>query len=192
MWARVELDVYFHVLTVQPPVCTPNDGMFTLMQRKESVFVHPFYLVLRLHQCKLSCELWYSNRGWCGPCFPLFVPPPSTYLFLFVLSLNLCNRIFTAIMPMVAAGLIPDDPTLQPIRRLVSLVWFSIWSLCQLTASITLHVLGLHFYPFPLFWLADCGAVLLSLTTGMIAILKISQSEYKHVLSSVSTPNRPQ
>ncbi|KAM6901285.1 RILP-like protein 1 isoform 6-T6 [Lycodopsis pacificus] len=30
--------------------------------------------------------------------------------------------IFTAILPMVAAGLIPDDPTLQPIRRLVSLV----------------------------------------------------------------------
>uniref|UniRef100_UPI0037E9C652 RILP-like protein 1 isoform X2 n=1 Tax=Semicossyphus pulcher TaxID=241346 RepID=UPI0037E9C652 len=30
--------------------------------------------------------------------------------------------IFTAIMPMVTAGLIPDDPTLQPIRRLVSLV----------------------------------------------------------------------
>ncbi|KAM8814285.1 RILP-like protein 1 isoform 4-T4 [Rhynchonycteris naso] len=29
--------------------------------------------------------------------------------------------IFTAIMPMVAAGLILDDPTLQPIRRLVSL-----------------------------------------------------------------------
>ncbi|KAI5166356.1 Rilp-Like Protein 1 [Manis pentadactyla] len=37
--------------------------------------------------------------------------------------------IFTAIMPMVAAGLIIDDPTLQPVRRLVSLVgivffWF--------------------------------------------------------------------
>ncbi|CAK6955993.1 RILP-like protein 1 isoform X2 [Scomber scombrus] len=30
--------------------------------------------------------------------------------------------IFTAIMPMVAAGLIPDDPTLQPIRRLISIV----------------------------------------------------------------------
>ncbi|XP_063171730.1 RILP-like protein 1 isoform X2 [Candoia aspera] len=30
--------------------------------------------------------------------------------------------IFTAVMPMVAAGLIPDDPTLQPIRRLMSLV----------------------------------------------------------------------
>ncbi|XP_023121824.1 RILP-like protein 1 isoform X4 [Amphiprion ocellaris] len=30
--------------------------------------------------------------------------------------------IFTAIMPMVAAGLIPDDPTLQPIRCLMSLV----------------------------------------------------------------------
>ncbi|KAG8146098.1 hypothetical protein E2320_012499 [Naja naja] len=27
--------------------------------------------------------------------------------------------IFTAVMPMVAAGLIPDDPTLQPIRRLI-------------------------------------------------------------------------
>ncbi|XP_057600335.1 RILP-like protein 1 isoform X3 [Hippopotamus amphibius kiboko] len=30
--------------------------------------------------------------------------------------------IFTAVMPMVAAGLIIDDPTLQPVRRLVSLV----------------------------------------------------------------------
>ncbi|XP_062930082.1 RILP-like protein 1 isoform X2 [Mobula hypostoma] len=30
--------------------------------------------------------------------------------------------IFTAIMPMVAAGLIPDDPTLQPLRRLVPLI----------------------------------------------------------------------
>uniref|UniRef100_A0A8C9RZN5 RILP-like protein 1 n=1 Tax=Scleropages formosus TaxID=113540 RepID=A0A8C9RZN5_SCLFO len=30
--------------------------------------------------------------------------------------------IFTAVMPMVAAGLIPDDPTLQPIRRLISFV----------------------------------------------------------------------
>lgn len=30
--------------------------------------------------------------------------------------------IFTAIMPMVAAGLISDDPTLMPIRRLVSIV----------------------------------------------------------------------
>ncbi|XP_026199766.1 RILP-like protein 1 [Anabas testudineus] len=30
--------------------------------------------------------------------------------------------IFTAIMPMVAAGLIADDPTLMPIRRLVSFV----------------------------------------------------------------------
>ncbi|XP_058014442.1 RILP-like protein 1 isoform X2 [Ahaetulla prasina] len=30
--------------------------------------------------------------------------------------------IFTAVMPMVAAGLIPDDPTLQPIRRLMSLI----------------------------------------------------------------------
>uniref|UniRef100_A0A8C5M131 RILP-like protein 1 n=1 Tax=Leptobrachium leishanense TaxID=445787 RepID=A0A8C5M131_9ANUR len=33
--------------------------------------------------------------------------------------------IFTAIMPMVAAGLIADDPTLQPIRRLIALVGIS-------------------------------------------------------------------
>lgn len=57
----------------------------------------------------------------CPPVRPS--PPLSIYPLLFVLvSLPLCNRIFTAIMPMVAAGLIPDDPTLQPIRRLVSLV----------------------------------------------------------------------
>lgn len=47
------------------------------------------------------------------------VTPPSFYL--------LClsapgSRLFTAVMPMVAAGLILDDPTLQPVRRLVSLV----------------------------------------------------------------------
>lgn len=43
----------------------------------------------------------------------------QSYLFCVC---TLLPRIFTAIMPMVAAGLIPDDPTLQPIRRLVSLV----------------------------------------------------------------------
>ncbi|XP_047238082.1 RILP-like protein 1 isoform X2 [Girardinichthys multiradiatus] len=32
------------------------------------------------------------------------------------------DRIFTAIMPMVAAGLITDDPTMLPIRRLISFV----------------------------------------------------------------------
>ncbi|KAJ8005657.1 hypothetical protein DPEC_G00120210 [Dallia pectoralis] len=32
------------------------------------------------------------------------------------------HLIFTAVMPMVAAGLIGDDPTLQPIRRFMSLV----------------------------------------------------------------------
>lgn len=48
----------------------------------------------------------------------VFVP---SFAQLYV-SVPFCNRIFTAIMPMVAAGLIADDPTLQPIRRLVSLV----------------------------------------------------------------------
>uniref|UniRef100_A0A8C8IUH5 RILP-like protein 1 n=2 Tax=Oncorhynchus tshawytscha TaxID=74940 RepID=A0A8C8IUH5_ONCTS len=41
--------------------------------------------------------------------------------------------IFTAIMPMVAAGLISDDPTLQPIRHLISLVRPPVigWPLCH-------------------------------------------------------------
>ncbi|XP_058387258.1 RILP-like protein 1 isoform X2 [Diceros bicornis minor] len=38
--------------------------------------------------------------------------------------------IFTAIMPMVAAGLIIDDPTLQPVRRLVSLVGTVFFRFC--------------------------------------------------------------
>lgn len=40
-------------------------------------------------------------------------------------------------MPMVAAGLIPDDPTLQPIRRLVTPVWFlsSVGSVCHRLAA---------------------------------------------------------
>lgn len=42
---------------------------------------------------------------------------------LFLSSLSASgSRLFTAVMPMVAAGLILDDPTLQPVRRLVSLV----------------------------------------------------------------------
>lgn len=58
-------------------------------------------------------------------CF--FFPLLQSYLFCVCTFLT---RIFTAIMPMVAAGLIPDDPTLQPIRRLVSLVgffFFNVW-----------------------------------------------------------------
>ncbi|XP_075033426.1 RILP-like protein 1 isoform X1 [Mixophyes fleayi] len=50
------------------------------------------------------------------------------YLLIFtswltcLFSMVAFSRMFTAIMPMVAAGLIADDPTLQPIRRLISLV----------------------------------------------------------------------
>lgn len=47
-------------------------------------------------------------------CLPVFLFPVSTCASL--------TRIFTAIMPMVAAGLILDDPALQPARRLVPLV----------------------------------------------------------------------
>ncbi|XP_072369839.1 RILP-like protein 1 isoform X4 [Scyliorhinus torazame] len=52
-------------------------------------------------------------------------PPPTPHLQPRMATQpesGIRRLIFTAIMPMVAAGLIPDDPTLQPIRRLVSLV----------------------------------------------------------------------
>ncbi|KAK7895500.1 hypothetical protein WMY93_020825 [Mugilogobius chulae] len=59
----------------------------------------------------------------------LVVPSPSPSPELSVRSdssappeSGIKRLIFTAIMPMVAAGLIPDDPSLQPIRRLRSLV----------------------------------------------------------------------
>uniref|UniRef100_A0A8C6UWL3 RILP-like protein 1 n=1 Tax=Neogobius melanostomus TaxID=47308 RepID=A0A8C6UWL3_9GOBI len=42
-------------------------------------------------------------------------------VFLLQEELAYYSTIFTAIMPMVAAGLISDDPTLMPIRRLVSI-----------------------------------------------------------------------
>lgn len=44
-------------------------------------------------------------------------------LFSFVWFFSVSCRIFTAIMPMVAAGLIADDPTLLPVRRLLSSIW---------------------------------------------------------------------
>lgn len=71
----------------------------------------------------------------CGVCLFSCLP-------VFIFSVSICTfltRIFTAIMPMVAAGLIIDDPTLQPVRRLVSLVgtrffWFCfelcLWNVC--------------------------------------------------------------
>ncbi|XP_043298110.1 RILP-like protein 1 isoform X4 [Cervus canadensis] len=50
-------------------------------------------------------------------------PPPIAHLRMSPQPESGIKRlIFTAIMPMVAAGLIIDDPTLQPVRRLVSLV----------------------------------------------------------------------
>uniref|UniRef100_A0A8C4ZR62 RILP-like protein 1 n=1 Tax=Gadus morhua TaxID=8049 RepID=A0A8C4ZR62_GADMO len=62
--------------------------------------------------------------------------------------------IFTAIMPMVAAGLIPDDPTLQPIRRLMSLVrpcplvglHVSRFSPLMTCVAACLSVLGLDYF----------------------------------------------
>lgn len=130
-----------------------------------------------LHEVKLRSKVDVV------PVSPCPSPFPPLYISLPVcacVSLPLCNRIFTAIMPMVAAGLIPDDPTLQPIRRLVSLVWLYIWLASE---SLTFSANSPHppcmcqggvafwafFSPtFVVFWLADCGAVLLSLSNGTI------------------------
>lgn len=132
-------------------------------------------------------------KGWCGPFLPL-----SLYLFLFV-SLPLCDRIFTAIMPMVAAGLIPDDPTLQPIRRLMSLVWLYIWLASEsVTFSangfVSLHVLTFWaFYStFVVFWLADCGAVSLSLSNGTIADYENQPLRIDVACCPVLSPHWPQ
>ncbi|XP_022613489.1 RILP-like protein 1 isoform X2 [Seriola dumerili] len=48
--------------------------------------------------------------------------PPPTHSSTDQPESGIRRLIFTAIMPMVAAGLIADDPTLLPIRRLVSFV----------------------------------------------------------------------
>uniref|UniRef100_UPI0037E8E443 RILP-like protein 1 n=1 Tax=Semicossyphus pulcher TaxID=241346 RepID=UPI0037E8E443 len=48
--------------------------------------------------------------------------PPSLSSFTDQPESGIKRLIFTAIMPMVAAGLIVDDPTLLPIRRLISFV----------------------------------------------------------------------
>lgn len=78
--------------------------------------------IWRLSSRRISSETGHYRWFW-------------VYLLFAQLSISvpLCNRIFTAIMPMVAAGLIPDDPTLQPIRRLISLVRpFLVVHLCVL------------------------------------------------------------
>lgn len=55
----------------------------------------------------------------------LQVFPPKSVLTS--LTFPCLDRIFTAIMPMVAAGLLQDDPTMLPIRRLRSFVWPLQW-----------------------------------------------------------------
>lgn len=122
-------------------------------------------------------DVWVKQRSKVdvvpvSPCSSL--SPLSIYLFLFVLvCLYLC-----------VTG------SSQPLCRWWRLVWSQMTPLysqsdvsyrlydsifghfSQLTASITLLVLGLLYDPFfptfVVFWLADCGAVLLSLSNGMI------------------------
>ncbi|XP_028270370.1 RILP-like protein 1 [Parambassis ranga] len=53
---------------------------------------------------------------------PVCTPPPPPCTSADQPESGIRRLIFTAIMPMVAAGLITDDPTLLPIRRLVSFV----------------------------------------------------------------------
>lgn len=67
--------------------------------------------------------LAYNTDRRCSSQWILRVGFLVTLPSLYLLGLSASSgRLFTAVMPMVAAGLILDDPTLQPVRRLVSLV----------------------------------------------------------------------
>uniref|UniRef100_A0A670YVU4 RILP-like protein 1 n=1 Tax=Pseudonaja textilis TaxID=8673 RepID=A0A670YVU4_PSETE len=81
----------------------PNRPRFTLQELRDVLHERN---ELKSKVFLLQEELLYYKR-WVV--IPLSQPDPGA-------------KIFTAVMPMVAAGLIPDDPTLQPIRRLMSLV----------------------------------------------------------------------
>ncbi|XP_048467188.1 RILP-like protein 1 isoform X2 [Rhincodon typus] len=100
----------------------PNRPRFTLQELRDVLHernelkAKVFLLQEEMAYYK-SEELEEDNGPSNPPPTPQLQPKPATQP-----ESGIRRLIFTAIMPMVAAGLIPDDPTLQPIRRLVSLV----------------------------------------------------------------------
>uniref|UniRef100_A0A8C4XH57 RILP-like protein 1 n=1 Tax=Erpetoichthys calabaricus TaxID=27687 RepID=A0A8C4XH57_ERPCA len=102
----------------------PNRPRFTLQELRDVLHERN---ELKSKVFMLQEELAYykseENEEENGPSTPAPPPPQSLQPKTATQPESGIKRlIFTAIMPMVAAGLIPDDPTLQPIRRLVSLV----------------------------------------------------------------------
>ncbi|XP_039627941.1 RILP-like protein 1 isoform X3 [Polypterus senegalus] len=102
----------------------PNRPRFTLQELRDVLHERN---ELKSKVFMLQEELAYykseENEEENGPATPAPPPPQSLQPKTATQPESGIKRlIFTAIMPMVAAGLIPDDPTLQPIRRLVSLV----------------------------------------------------------------------
>ncbi|XP_060699310.1 RILP-like protein 1 isoform X4 [Hemiscyllium ocellatum] len=100
----------------------PNRPRFTLQELRDVLHernelkAKVFLLQEEMAYYK-SEELEEDNGPSNPPPTPQLQPKPATQP-----ESGIRRLIFTAIMPMVAAGLIPDDPTLQPIRRLISLV----------------------------------------------------------------------
>lgn len=94
---------------------------------------------------------------------------------LFIFSICSGSRLFTAVMPMVAAGLILDDPTLQPVRRLVSLVG---------TVCVWGFVLGVFCCAFQM---AVVAAASLSLLATSIAWQSPARWQLKWVWSVIAT-----
>ncbi|XP_069038379.1 RILP-like protein 1 isoform X4 [Lepisosteus oculatus] len=100
----------------------PNRPRFTLQELRDVLHernelkakVFMLQEELAYYKSEENGEETSSSAPWPAPPQP---PRPATQP-----ESGIKRLIFTAIMPMVAAGLIPDDPTLQPIRRLVSLV----------------------------------------------------------------------
>lgn len=90
-----------------------RDVLYERNQLKAQVFLLQEELAYyNTEECEEDSMCLYSSSPEEGATAAAAAEPESGIRSLF----------FTAIMPMVAAGLISDDPTLMPIRRLVSIV----------------------------------------------------------------------
>ncbi|KAF7669632.1 hypothetical protein LDENG_00166630 [Lucifuga dentata] len=94
--------------------CFTLEELRDVLQERNELKSQVFLLQEEL-ACYKSEELEddFSCTGWTPPTPPCSTDQPES---------GIKRLIFTAIMPMVAAGLIADDPTLLPIRRLISFV----------------------------------------------------------------------
>ncbi|KAF3695763.1 RILP-like protein 1 GAPDH's competitor of SIAH1 protein enhances life [Channa argus] len=96
--------------------CFTLQELRDVLQERNELKVQVFTLQEELAYYKSEDFEDDSSSIVCSP------PPPSSATSTDPPESGIRRLIFTAIMPMVAAGLIADDPTLLPIRRLVSFI----------------------------------------------------------------------